>query len=884
MSAYQRKADLPKGARRAIRWTRAGMFAERLTQSFWPLWSVAFIALGALMLGYPWAFLFEAAWAGIILMVLAAITALVIGMQRFRRPTLQEAENRLDAALTGRPISTLQDTLAIGQDDSQATAVWQAHRARMAECAAAAKPVYPALNMARRDPYALRYVAVLVLVVGLLFGSIFRVGQVGDLAPGTAQAALGPAWEGWAEPPRYTGLPTIYLPDVTDPALTVPQGSNITVRLYGEIGVLSVDETVSGRQAPADGDATDVAAPVHSFDVMQPGMIVIDGAGGRSWEVAIKPDQPPTVSFSIEFSNDAALERATTLDEAFTVRDDYAVVAGKARFELLLNRVDRRHGLTIPPEPRALLELPLPMTISGDRSGFSEVLTEDLSQHPWANLPVSLDLEVIDELDQRGRSKAKTMLMPGRRFFDPIAAAVIEQRRDLLWNRENAARIAQILRTITYDADGLFRQEVTLLRMRNVLKKLETLAPYGMSDTQQAELAQVLWDLAIQLEEGDLNDAAMRLQRAQERLQEAIENGATDEEIAELMQELREAMQDYMQQLAESQDPSQQQQPQNPDNMQEMTQDDLQDMLDRIQELMEEGRMAEAQELLEQLQQMMENMQVQQSQSGQDGQPSEGQQSMDDLAETLREQQGLSDESFEELQEQFGENSEQGDRGQEQQQGEGQQGQQDGQQQGQPGQSQQGQQGGEGGQGGEQGNQQGGGSGDQAGDLQQGLADRQQALRRELERQRQNLPGGGTPEGETARDALDRAGDAMDNAEENLRDNNIAEAIDDQAEAMDALRDGMQALADRMAQQQQQQGQGEQNGDQTGNANPEQRDPLGREPGESGQLGSDEELLRGDDVNRRAEELLDEIRRRSAQAERDQAERDYLNRLLERFQ
>ena len=28
--------------------------------------------------------------------------------------------------------------------------------------------------------------------------------------------------------------------------------------------------------------------------------------------------------------------------------------------------------------------------------------------------------------------------LPARRFFDPLAAAVIEQRRDLLWSRENA--------------------------------------------------------------------------------------------------------------------------------------------------------------------------------------------------------------------------------------------------------------------------------------------------------------------------------------------------------------------------------------------------------------------------------------------------------------
>ena len=42
-----------------------------------------------------------------------------------------------------------------------------------------------------------------------------------------------------------------------------------------------------------------------------------------------------------------------------------------------------------------------------------------------------------------------------------------------------------------------------------------------------------------------------RLRRAQDRLSEAIENGATDEEIAELMQELRDATQDYLRQRSQ---------------------------------------------------------------------------------------------------------------------------------------------------------------------------------------------------------------------------------------------------------------------------------------------------------------------------------------------
>ena len=82
-----------------------------------------------------------------------------------------------------------------------------------------------------------------------------------------------------------------------------------------------------------------------------------------------------------------------------------------------------------------------------------------------------------------------------------------------------------------------------------------------MTPERRDEIAEALWELALQIEEGDLNDALERLRRAQEQLAEAMRNGATDEEIASLMQELRQAMQDYMRQLAEQSEGQEQESP-----------------------------------------------------------------------------------------------------------------------------------------------------------------------------------------------------------------------------------------------------------------------------------------------------------------------------------
>ncbi|WP_417726668.1 TIGR02302 family protein [Roseovarius sp.] len=851
--------------RRPLLLTWAGLIAERLVRAFWPVWSVIAAAAAALMLGLQDMAAVEVVWGAMMLGGLAVLVCGVLGVAKFRYPRRAEALARLDAAMPGRPLAALADVQAVGAGDAGSTALWRAHQARMAARAAQARAVEPDLRLSRQDPFGLRYIALLGLVVALLFGSVWRAGSVAQMVPGGGAAALasGPTWEGWIEPPAYTRLPSLYLAD-QGAVIEVPQGSRITLRFYGEVGALRLTETVSGPGAEAANPH-----PEQQFEVAGDGALRIDGPGGREWAIAALADAAPQVDLMER-------EARTTFDgqmsQPFVARDDYGVVSGSAVFELDLAQVDRRYGLSVAPEPRAPIRLDLPMPLAGDRTEFTETLVENLSEHPWAHLPITLVLQVEDAAGQEARSTPFEMALPARRFFDPMAAAVIEQRRDLLWSRQNAGRVAQVLRAVSYKPKSrLFRSERAYLRLRVIIRQLEAMTRSdGLDEAERDEIAQALWDLGVLLEDGDLGDALERMRTAQERLSEAMKNGASEEEIAQLMQELRDATQDYLRQKMqqagrETPEGSDQR---NAENMMQMNQQDLQDMMDRIQELMEQGRYAEAQQALEEFQQMMENMQVTQGQ-GQQGQ-SQGEQAMEGLAETLREQQGLSDQAFRDLQEQFNPGAQSG-------QSQGNEGRNGGEGRGQSHEGQQGQ-GGKGGQ--QQG--QGGEGRDQAEGGQTGegsLAERQDALRQELERQRQGLPQLGGEAGEAAREALERAGRAMEGAEEALRSDDLAGAIDNQAEAMDALREGMRNMGEALAEQQNPGGQGDAEG-QPGQA---QADPLGREAGRGRQAGTQDSLLQGEDVYRRARELLDEIRKRSGEGARPDVELEYLKRLLERF-
>jgi len=640
-----RRRKLLSFLRGRITLAKLSLGVESFLRAFWPLLTLAGFAYGLLAFGAFSALPTGWAVGAMAFVGLLGAVFLYVGIRKFSLPNRTQALERLDESLSNRPIASLQDSPAINGKDPFARALWEAHIEEMKAQALAARVPLPAPELAGRDQYGLRLLALTGVVAALLFAPKFGVETLQATIGGEAVAS-GPsvAIEAWASPPAYTGKPAIYLTELEAGAVVeLPIGSEITLRTYGD-GEFSLTEGVSGEAAALVAPEEGAPARDGRFAVLLNGAVeVFDGKNTLGkWQVSVVADAPPT----IDVPDGISKSREGELSIEYAATDDYGIVSTRYVIHPELDQVPRRYGLA--PEPVKLPEdftgeLPLPFT--QDLSDVKETLLADFSKEMWAHLPVSITLEVTDGAGQTASVELATDELPALSFFDQLAAAIVEQRRDLMWSPENDMRVSRVLRAASYKPeDGLFPNASSYLLLRSAIRRMGYQMEDGLNEAERTDLEELLWRIALQIENGDLSGAEARLQRAQDRLSQALENGATNEEIAGLMDELREATRDYMDELAQNMDPNQQQAQ---GETQTMTSDQLQEMLDRIQELSEQGRTEEAQQLLDELQNFMNNMQmVQGSGSGAQQQSSEQQQ----LQDGLQEQQELSDEAFQQLQ------------------------------------------------------------------------------------------------------------------------------------------------------------------------------------------------------------------------------------------
>jgi uncharacterized protein (TIGR02302 family) len=828
-------------ARSAIAWERGWPHLARL------------LSIVGLFLVVSWAglWLMLPSVARAVCLALFAIAALatLFPLVKFRWPSREDGLSRLDrgTGIRHRPATALSDTLA--SKDPVAVALWQAQRERTLSSLKRIRAGLPSPRLTIHDPWALRAL-VLVLLFATWFAASGERGQRiaaafdwnGVLAPSNVRV------DAWITPPLYTGKPPIILSAASRDATTVaavlpvPAGSTLIVRSSG--GSLDVGLTGGVAEVAPTAEAPTGTSERH-FTIAGDGTAHVRAPSGQpQWSFSATPDRAPTIALA----KDPERQARGSLQMSYKLEDDYGVTEAHAQFAA-------RNAETKGAKPRPLFEPPsfaLVLPNARTRNGVGQTV-KDLSEDPYAGADVTLTLTAKDEAGNEGKSEPFNTKLPERLFTKPVPRALIEQRRILALDANQSSQVGVALEALMIAPEAFTPEAGQYLGLRSVAAQLDR----AHTDVALREVVASLWALAVTIEDGDITDVDKALKAAQDALKQALERGASDEEIKKLTENLRAALDKFLKQLAEKARDNPQQLARPLDkNAKVLRQRDLDDMMRQMEQKSRAGDKEGAKALLEQLQQMLENLQM--AQPGQQG-DGEMEQALNELGDMIRKQQQLRDKTFKQGQDSRNErrrgkqgDPSMGDLQQDQQSlrdrlkklqdqlakqgmGQGQKG-----QKGQKGEKGQGQSG-----------EQGQGQGDQ---------------------------------GDGDDDGLGDADSAMGDAGGRLGEGNADGAVDSQGRALDALRKGAQSLAQQM-----QQGDGEGQGDGPGNQAGRQQsggrdsDPLGR-PLRGKDLGDDLSVkIPGEIDVQRVRRILEELRRRLGDTTRPQLELDYIERLLKDY-
>ena len=834
---------------RALRRARLALFWERL----WPALAMLATAVG-LFLVVSWAGL----WLvlpplgraiGLVLFALLVLAA-ALPLVRLRVPSEAEGLRRLDhiTGLAHRPATAMADTIAGTGSDPVSTALWRAHLERMILAARALRAGWPSPGLARFDPAALRALILLLAIVTFFAATGERERRIA--AAFDWRGVMTPAnfrVDAWVTPPAYTARAPVMLPGLrpgeaarASPVVAVPVGSTLVVRASGAVDVEIARSGGLDLVPPAEGAKPPPAGTQElQVAIKGDGSATLRGAGtDLTWSFTAIPDRAPTISLT----KDPEPQSRGALLVAYKVEDDYGVVEARARFR-------RKEA---PGEARPLFDAPdfaLTLPQARTRNGAAQTI-KDLSEHPWAGGEVEMTLVARDEAGNEGTSEPREFTLPQRLFVKPMARALVEQRRVLALDARSKPLVLTALEALTMAPERFEPDKNIYLGLRSLFYDLT----YAKSDDALRDVVARMWAMAVAIEDGNVSDAEQALRQAQEALRQALERGASDEELKKLMDQLRAALDRFMQALAEElrKNPQQLARPLDR-NARVMTPQDLKNMLDRMEEMARSGNRDAARRMLDQLQQMLENLQTARPGQQMDGDGDDDMMSaLDELQDMIRKQQQLRDRTFRE--------------GQDRRRQRGQRGQQGDQQMGALQQDQ------------------------------KALRDRLQKLLESLRQRGMGQPGQGDDQqqgqgqgqdqdqgdGQGA-DQLGDADGAMGDAQGQLGDGDTEGAVGSQGRALEAMRKGAQGLAQQM-QQQGMMGPGPNGQPGRGQARAQQNtDPLGR-PLRGRDYGDDSTVKVPGEVDvQRARRILEELRKRFGESFRPQLELDYIERLLKDF-
>ncbi|WP_341364943.1 DUF4175 family protein [Thalassospira sp. SN3W] len=555
----------------------------------------------------------------------AGLAAIILPWRHFtwpnRRAVLQRMEQ--ENGLENNPLQSLEDHIE-DRDDPLTSYLWQKQLQRHEAMLNHLHLPRPVPSLARVDRYGLVILPVLLLSVGLFAGHD-RMSErfYKAFSPLQRLGAADFSTTLWVTPPAYTGqIPRVLRFEQvkgqqkqddggSDASRVIDVDVPVGSTLAGSIGSVwqpTLHTPTGERDISESSDNSYVLST--ALDQAGPWRISVWGTDRLTLNVNLVADKPPALSFA----SPPSITRREHIRLDYVATDDY----GMKNLELVItpatDGTDREQFGTID-------NIRIDLSGGNTPGGTAAMPTRiegprfiDLVSHPWAGLPVNLQLVSLDNAGQNGESDIRSIILPEREFTHPVAKKLITIRRGLLRYPDKALEMRNALMPVIY-APQAFNGHIGIFLALSVTEA--RLSAHLRDRKVHQDVAGLLWHIAEEIERGSYGMAERNLMEAEERLLDALANpDVTEAEIADLIENYRRALNEYMAALAREAPQNQQNQQQGPAAI--LEQQDLSRIVDQIEALMQAGARDQARALIDRLRELVENMQVTSGDGGAD--------------------------------------------------------------------------------------------------------------------------------------------------------------------------------------------------------------------------------------------------------------------------
>ncbi len=580
----------------------------------WKLFFWALLFCGLWMLSIPDFFGQSAKIITAIVFFLGALYFIKTEILLFKFPTTEDIDRTLEkqSQFQQGQISFLEDELA-NPKKHETRNLWNKAQEKILFSFKKLKNPKIRVILSRKDPYALRFIAILFFISGyLIAGNQWQSRILNGMLPINSSITSANKTSNnrpslWITPPDYTQLPQIHISGSDGKIIDIAEGSKIRVRAHNIFGKYLPLYLNGNKMKYLEDGLYGFDGVIEQGENIKVTQSIIPRA---NWRYNLIKDQPPEIRSDISKDDDPLYKILDNYQISFplVVKDDYSVKELRVTMDI---------DEMVESRPLGDKYTQTRLVMSQPNSEFKIAPIYDMTWHSWAGLPVTFTYEAIDHKRQIAKLDKIKLILPERKFEHPLAKSLISVRKRLAWNYDDSFKdLAQNLEVLLSAVDYFQGKYDAYLAVRSASSRLyyQNNAPKETRIEAAKEVIKLLWDAAIIIEEGDLALAMRDMRDAQRRLENAMRDpNASEDEISKLMDNLREKMAAYFNEMQREI----QKRMANGEDLPQFSSNDVKQMISpnilsklmqEIENALRSGDNQKAQDLMSKLQRMMELM------------------------------------------------------------------------------------------------------------------------------------------------------------------------------------------------------------------------------------------------------------------------------------